>query len=209
MTKKEMIDLVIDYLSGGSTPQELKGKFHPKVIEKYIDLGFSSYIRNFFFENKKFTDFSEFDQYTKTYPQVQVYYDKFRDRLYSELPSPLIQLPDNVSIRLIAPPEAEHLAFSYIKNTSLFIHNYLDSFYIDNTPSYFVEGQKVFYDKLSKDVKFVLMKLIVPLSSYDEDEEVNMPMGQEGTVLEHIIKFLLGKWNIPEKGTNNNNSNIK
>ena len=44
MKKKELVELIINYLSGGDAPAEIKGKYHPLDIEKYLEIVYNDII---------------------------------------------------------------------------------------------------------------------------------------------------------------------
>jgi hypothetical protein len=43
MTKQNLVDLILDWLAGGDAPSDIKGKYHPEIISKHLELTKSEY----------------------------------------------------------------------------------------------------------------------------------------------------------------------
>jgi hypothetical protein len=74
MTKAQLRDLVKDYLAGGNCPPEIKGKYHPIIIERYIEMSYNDIVNE---SIQKSGDYSILDGCTKPYV-VPVVYDSSR-----------------------------------------------------------------------------------------------------------------------------------
>ena len=206
MTKKNLIDLIIHKLSGGNTSPDIKSKYHPEIITKYIELAFNSLINTVQNQSIRYKDLGQLDSYVKTYSSVTVSYDDTRKEYYSDLPVNIIGLYMNRGIRYICPIYDQSYHFIYRKNNSTDIYSELEVSKIDSRPRYYLEGTKVFYDKMTTEIvdNGVLMKLIVPISVLDEDDEIPIPAGQEQYVIDFIMKYLQQMF--PEDVNNDTNS---
>ena len=98
MTKAQLVDLFLDRLAGGDAPDEIRGKFHPLVIAKYIDVAYANFLEQTSLRARQTMDFLNLDYYRKTFTSVDVLNDSDRDEKYSQLPVPIVQLSGQESI---------------------------------------------------------------------------------------------------------------
>ena len=204
MTKRNWIDLIIDWLAGGDAPTDVKGRYHPEIIGKHVAIAYNTIIHDAYNEALSANDMSQLDNFTKAYSSVPVVLDSARDRYYSNFPAGVAKLPKNSSIRHISPMKDEANAFAYIENTSISVFSELEVSQVDDIPAYFVEGDKVFYHWRNEMVETVLMKLVVPFDEFSDTDEVSIPAGKDQMVFGMIAELLRGK--PPEDVINDNNA---
>lgn len=202
MTKQNLIDLVIDWLSGGDITHDLKSKYHPVVISKHIEMAYSAYAKRMFQEAKSTGNHSNLDSFTKVFEDVDVLYNDKRKKYYSILPSEILQLPDGGGIRSISPMEEEEYQFGYIENNSMPVYMELELSKIGDVATYMIESNNVIYQNLPADITKLLMKLIVPFSSLSKNDNVGLPTGGENEIFRLVIELLSKK---PNEDLNNNN----
>ena len=208
MTKKNFIDLIIHKLNGGDSTPDTKGKYHPEIIAKYVELAFSSIINGIQEQAIKYRDFGQLDSYTVTYSPVTVTYDSTREEYYSDLPAKIMNLYKNRGMRFITPTNDQSYHFIYRENNTSNVYNELEVGLLDNKPRWYIEGDKVYYDKqnMIDEIKNngVMMKFIVPLDEIEEDVNMPIPAGREDYVIDFILKYL--QQMLPEDVNNDNNS---
>ena len=208
MKKIELIELVQDFLAGGDAPNEIRGRYHQKVIEKYISMAYNDIVYAVYKDAKRYHQFDLLDVFTEPY-FVDVQYDSDRAEYYSVLPVAIMQIPDQSAIRQISPTQDQSFSFSYIKNTDKPIWGVLEAGSLaKDVPDYYVEHLKVFYSNFDryKDITRVLMKLIVPFNDMDWNSEVPVAAGKEMMIFEMVAKLLLQK---PPDDDINDNSDIQ
>lgn len=195
MTKIELIELVEDWLAGGDAPTDVRGRYHQKVIEKYVGMAINNILYDTYLAAKKFHDFSQLDSMTTAYPNVAVLTDTDRAETYSNLPVSLIQLPDSSALRLISPMKDQSCGFRYMTNNSQPVWGELEAMKVRDVPCYYIEGTKVFYYNTAgyEDVTRVLMKIIPPFADWDDDKDIPVIAGKEFTIFEMVTKYMVNK----------------
>jgi hypothetical protein len=181
-------------LAGGDAPDEIRARYHQKVIEKYIGMAFNQITYDTWLTAKKYSNFDILDSFTKRY-YLPVMYDTASLEWYIELPVTLAQLPDGTALRHISPKQDQSFAFAPVNNTSSPMWSVLEAGYIKDVPSYYVENTKAFFIGFEpyQDITTVMVKLIPPFSAWDDDSEVPVIAGKEFTIFEMVTKYLVNK----------------
>jgi len=208
MTKRNLIDLLKHRLAGGDCPQELKGKYHPKILEKHIEIVQNYLIKTVAYrEAEKQNDWGLLDAYTKTYPNVAVNFDEERNEYYCDIPISIVDLPQNRGIRFISDRQNQAVQYIYRDNNSVDIFSNLDIDRVSTKPRWYRESDKVFFSRhLSSLINGVLMKLIPAFSSLEDNDEVSIPSAYAKSIFDLVFQSLMGM--PPEKMSNDNNSNV-
>lgn len=206
MTKDNWIDLFIDWAAGGDAPQEIKGQYHPRIAEKYIELGFDDIIKATFEEAQKRGDYSELDNFIQVYESVAVNYNSTRAKYYSTFPAAVMSLPGNAGIRLISAVQDESYAFNPIPMDSVAVFEALETSSQPGPPSYMTEGDKAIYKWMNTDITEVLMKLIVPFSGLSSNDIIRVPGGKNILLFDTIRNIMMGK---PKEDLSNDNNTIR
>ncbi len=211
MRKIELVEMVQDWLSGGDAPADVRGKYHPQIIEKYIEAAYNDLIYQVATASmnpkEKQVDWSQLDAFAQIFRNITVDDDADRGLKYSVLPFPPVKLPEEVGIRLISPEDDPSNPFAHVDNNSQSIFATLDVGIIDTVPSYSVEKvtgneYRVYYDVNIGSTTEVTMLLILPFSQFDDYDEVLMPAGKDLSIIDTIVERLREK---PQEDTINDN----
>ena len=97
MTKEQFIELVKGKLTSADPNPDTQEKYHEARIELFISLAMNDIIYQVFYRNM-----DDKDLYVKTYT-VDVEFDETYQQYFSDLPSNVIQLPNNAGIHKISP----------------------------------------------------------------------------------------------------------
>ena len=85
MKKAVLIELIKENLAGGDAPAEIRGKYDPRIIEKYLDMAYNDVVFNLYEAGyQKGGDYSALDNFGKSY-KVTIQEDKERKEYCSEL----------------------------------------------------------------------------------------------------------------------------
>jgi len=191
MTKAELIALVIDNLVGGNEAVEQRSKYHPETTAKYIELAINNMLGDLCMLALKTKDYSFLDDYTKAFEDVPVDFAANRNEYYSWLPSPVLDLPNNHAIRQISRMLDQKNVFNYTDYASQNVFGIMDDYApIVTSVSYYVEGEKVFYQRLNNPCK-VLMKLVIPFSAFKDDENLPAPYSKSTDIF-NAVRQLMG-----------------
>jgi hypothetical protein len=209
MTKEQFVKIIQTQLANGNVTSALMGKYHPAEIEKFIEMAYNDVVGKAYGQSQRYSDFSQLDNHIKAYKNVPVTYDKDLCEYYSILPAPIIQIPDNQSIRLISPMLDQGYAFVYEDNSSTAVFNELEVNALDDSGSYQVEASQIRYksgmtDDMAK--AGMLMKLVVQFDALDDDDEVYMPAGQSTLISQIVVEYLSQRKAGPEQTNNDSTS---
>jgi hypothetical protein len=204
MTKENLIDLLTTQLAASDITGPMMRKLHQRDIEQLVSMAYNNILFEAYNAFKKTKDTSNFDQYIKTYKDVDVTFDASRDEYYSIIPVTLAQLPNNNAIRVISPKRGQRQAFVYQDNTAVAIFGNLEVDSIMTQTTFYVEGQNVYYEDLGVGQTQVMMKLIPVFTELSDEDEVYIPAGKDQVVFEFVVKALMGRGN--EQMANNNTS---
>lgn len=220
--KNQYIETIQRRCCGGEPTADLLSRYHPKLIEKEVDQVYESLLQSLFIQNIKGGNFAVLDAYTHPYPNanhpspVLIKKDIYRNEFYCDLPAPVIALNSpgngtgNYGIRIICPVESQAVQFIPIDNNADVIFNELEVSMICTIPSYYVEGNRVFFNFRGQPYEegdALLFKIVPTFSSLSDNDYVTMPqfMTKNGMleVADLVFERLTG---MPaEKMTNNNN----
>ena len=208
MTREQWVDLVLDMLASGDAPQEIIGKYHPEIIDKHIGIAFDYLAAKVLYpEASKTNNWGALDAYAKAFEMVEIFDHTERQERYCNLPVQPISLPSNRGIRVVSPMTDQEYRFMYRDNNSNNIYGKLEVDDVVTVPRYYLEGQRLYFSKhLPFQLKYLLIKLIVPFSSLDYEDEVNIPQGYGKLVFDLVYQSLGAKR--LEKVSNDNNANI-
>jgi hypothetical protein len=208
MTKRQLIDLLKHRLAGGDCPQEIKGKYHPRIIEKHIEIVQNYLMKTVAYrEAEKENDWGLLDSYTKTFVPVDVEWNDTRKEFYSKLPVAVVDLPRNRGIRFISDQENQAVQYLYRDNNSVDIFSNLDIDRVSTKPRWYREKDLIYFSRqLMPTTTAVLMKVIPTFSSLDDNDEAPVPSAYAKSIFDLVFQSMMGM--PPEKMSNDNNSNI-
>jgi hypothetical protein len=208
MLKKDIIEICRDRLSAGVADKKIQ--IHDAVLEAEIELVYNAVIHALCLQAIHFRDVSQLDHYIKRYDNVAVVCDTVTEEYYSILPSPIIQLPNQMGIRSISPLKDKKINFIFRENGENEVMEALEFAMINQIPTYYVEHEKVFYDdRMTVELagQGVKMKLIVPFSSWDDDDVLTLPAGKDIEIAAAVVAALIQKY--PEDTKANSRSDLK
>jgi hypothetical protein len=190
MEKRQFIELTSRFLSGNTAPADVRRRYHPQIVEKYIEMAYDELIAGVYAADPD-PNKATLDSYLKSYSDVAITEDTTRSEYYSLIPtSKLVQLPDNSAIRLISPMGEQGTPYIYRKNNSKRIFTDLEVNSYLNRTKFYVEGGRVWYNAIYGTETTVFMKLIVPFSEFDDNEQVPLPLGKDSPIFDKIISRL-------------------
>jgi hypothetical protein len=178
-------------------------RFHERIIEHNIGLAYSTVLLDLYAKG-----FYNLDDFSKRFTSVAVTLDTTQNKYFSTLPDNIISFPRTGSgIVKIIPIQGEQLQLVPRKSQDIELIRNLELSQIDNTIKYTLRGNSVEYVNMSEDIASVgvNMDLVIPFSSYDYDDDVPIPHGQNERMKGMVLSMLL---NNPVDDQLNNNSNL-
>jgi len=196
MRKIELQELIQDYLSGGDSPSDIKGKYHPEIIIKHMENAHHAIIFQTWLEGKNYADYSVLDGWARNYPLTI-------DTDHVILPFPPVQLPDNRGILQVTPQNDLTNPFVYLETNAQGVFAALEASFVLLKPSFYLEQNpssstntdthRLMLSNLPSGVTEVSVKMIVPLEQLDLFDEVAIPGGKENMMVQGVIELLRGK----------------
>jgi hypothetical protein len=206
MTKQNLIDLIRELLSGGDAPAEIRGKYHPRVVEKYLEMAYDDVISISADEGAKAKDFSLLDEFATPYTET-VLYDTDKELKYCPLPVLVMPLPGNAAMRSVSPPKDPSTQFVNISMTSQPIWKELEADYVDPKPGYWLEGERMYFDDMFPyGLTQVMMKIVSSFGDLGKNDRVAVPAGKNTMIFQRVFELMQQKKQNPEDyyGDNNN-----
>ena len=156
---------------------------------------------------EKYSDWGSLDSMAKAFEDIPVLLNEKRNEKYIDLPAKVMSLPANRGIRLVCPMQDQSYSFIYRANNTVNIYKQLDVDNYSDIPRYYVEGQRLYFDKHIPDYfDVLLLKLIVEFDDLEDNDEVEIPSRYGKLIFDLVMKSMLG---MPfEKVSNDNNANI-
>lgn len=201
MTKLEFTELIVHELTGGNVSFDTMAKYDQRVLEKRISAYFDVAMLNIFLQQKASNDFSSFDTWVKFYKDVAVAYDTERNEYYSDIPACLSSIPTKIAIREVRSMKNPDGAMPIMEAgaNNIFAHLNL------GTPEAmcYVDGNRIYYSNYTGFTK-VGMRLVVSYDSYDDTDQIPMPISFKGTIFDQLVSSLRGLQQTPiDKVANN------
>lgn len=189
-TKEQLIELVKRKAAGGDAPASIRGRFSPQEIEKFLDMVFDDMIYQTWKDGYKYNDFSQVDNYIKTFT-LPIAYDSDREQNYVTLTVQPVPLPNNFALRQVSPPKNQSGAFAFVDNTSSPIFSNLEVSVMGDVCSCYVEGNKIYFDdKFPIGLTYVMVKMIVPFSSLRDTDSVTIPGGNNTLIFDKVFELM-------------------
>lgn len=198
-SKSKIAEQIQMMLSGGNVSQDFRWDIRFIILN--VEQVFAQIMRFRYFQSKA-EDSNDINGdliYPLTLP-VEV--DEKTKRLYSDVPSGNIDLPNGVVIRHISKLEDQDYPFVPVSVNFGSLYRNRESSNLAGRIGFYVEGDKIFYLNMSKENKpdEVFVRVVLPLSAIDEDEEINIPSDIEGEIVMRVMALLNPP--VPQDNTN-------
>ena len=198
MQKNQLIELVKRSLQGGDGEPSLRGRFHEREIELYLNLAFDSLLNKNATQKQQLAselgqDSWKFDALTKTYV-LDISYDEARNRYYSTLPISVLSINNNDGIRMITPTQEESTAFIPRRTQDSFLMSGLDVGQLSGLIYFSLEGNKIWYaGDIDCNWKNVLAKLVLEFSEFEDTDDINIPDGKDIELIQITLALMQQK----------------
>jgi hypothetical protein len=203
MRKITLIDLAVDYLSGGDAPDDVRGRYHPEIVSNLLALAYNAVVMQTYLEGKQHSDYSVLDAWARNHT-INIVNNTVA------LPYPPVQLPNGMGILQVACGNDLTNVFAYRETNSNAVFNALDVGSVSNKPTFYLEqntgsgnNSHVLQVALVPDgVTSVKVKMIVPFDQVDDYETISIPAGKENMLFDAVVTLLREK---PPEDTVNDN----
>lgn len=206
MTKDQFVELIRRNLQGSDAPAAIRGKYSEREIQLYSEMAYNDMISMLGEDANKTKDYSLMDSFGKAYKRI-IKYDSERDEKYLDIEVQIVPLRDNAGVRLVSPYKDQSASFDYRDNTSKSVFDTLLVNVVDNTPTYYVESQRIYFDdNIDKDLTTIMIKVVPLFSALKNEDEVLVPGGENGQVFQRVIELIQNKERHPQMYNNSGSS---
>jgi hypothetical protein len=206
MTRDQFVELVRRNLQGSDAPAVIRGKYSEREIQLYAQMAYDDMISILGEQAEKTKDYSILDTFGKAYKRI-IKFDSEREEKYVDLEVGIVQLRDNMGVRLVCPFKDQSASFDYRDNISQSVFKVLLVDVVDNTPTYYVEQPRIYLDdKTPKDLTTLMVKLIPLFSELKSDDQILIPGGQNGQVFQRVLELVQNKERHPQMYNNSGSS---
>lgn len=188
-TKAQLVELVRRRaLQNGIGVNDDNARLTYRQVELELDQTFQDLI----FLTLKASE-NDLNSYAKTYNNLNIKFDGEERVYYVKLPAEVIQLPNNIGIRLVqgVGENARKFYRTSHEDIDMFMDTFVPSHY--DRPLYIKDKDRLLFknfDFRSHNVRKIILKLVVPLSEYGDDEDVSLPAGRQTEFLDIVAKKL-------------------
>jgi hypothetical protein len=174
MKKNELISLIRNKLTGGATSIDSNNRYHPRVVEKSIELGYDSLLSQILQGADKFSGYTLPNTEAMVKPFVkEVLFDDERESYYIDL-----HVDDARFLKQVTLPKDSRYLFAIIDPISEPMWDNLEVNQIDDTIGVMPELDRIYFDN-----KFpsklhptkVLAKIIPNFSQLSATDEIKVP----------------------------------
>lgn len=191
MIKGKIVELVQERLNNGSTTSDIWKQAHPLVIQEYIGLGLDSIFYQLFggANPTNGSRIEGLDVYGRWYEDQDIKLEG--DRYYSDMPCSQVQLPDNsFSVRKITLTDDRYsVKFLPLRVMATSVLGRLGTTDRMQVTSYWVEGNKIYYDKHDKNITKVDIYAIPSFADLALNEDIPIPAGQGEVLINGLMKY--------------------
>lgn len=202
VTKAQIADLIRDNKSGG-IPSADNTKFAERNIFKMVDIAYSSLLELAYKEGEK-----NFGSYVTTHTNIAVKFDEDRDEKFSDLPAKLLSLPNDEGLREVRATQDVKSPFILTNNGNVGIYTGLHAEKGGGIPVCYLEGDKIFYQGLSDNIKKVLIKLVGSIENLNKNKAIPIPADKELQLYDIVVERMTEQKVTKEDNYNNANSNL-
>lgn len=199
MTVKEYVDTIKNTLDR----EDSTSQFHPNLIRLHCDFTWNQILHDAFRKDLSYLDF-----YAKEYNSITPTLNSTTNRYEALFPAPIVQLPNrSEGVRNLSTNQGTGLEFVPISEQEW---RYTDGMEVDTvettTKTYFVRTDRAIFANnfVAADAAAgVSMRLVIPFSEFDDDDELPVPSGQG----ENFINMVLARLrSIPPVDLSNKNN---
>ena len=194
MRKITLVELVQDHLSGGDTPDDVKGRYHPEVVANLLALAYNAVVMQTYMEAKAYSDYSVLDAWSLNHTI------NITDGMVP-LPYPPVQLPNAMGIRQVAASGDLNNAFAYRETNSNAVFNELEVGQVSTKPFFYLEmnagsgnhSHVLQLGLIPDGCTAVKVKMIVPFDAVDDFATISVPAGKEELLIQSVIALMREK----------------
>ena len=196
-TKYKLAEQAQRILSGGTPTDDSQISLQELMIA--VSQAFASVVRRNYFEGKAVGEPHVNGAFIYSFNDIVVNKDVNKSLYYSELPSTTVTLPYDMGVYQISRMKDQRSSFIPLQNGFSALFEGLKSFKLEGRIGYYLENGRVYYENMDvkNKVDTVLMKLIAPIGSVSDEDDINIPDDMQLEIVTMAIQIYATEQQIP------------
>lgn len=189
-TQSKLAEQAMRKNAGGNISDDYR--FDIREVVLMVRQVFAGVMRIRYFQNKAEDNSDINGDLIYSFKNIEVKEESDTGRLYSDIPRGSIDLPNGVVVRHISPMKELNKPFVPVANSFSSLYRGLGAANLQGRIGFYLENGKAFYENLCpKDqLKEVFVKVVLPLDSIDEDDEINIPDDIQLEVVTRVVEMM-------------------
>jgi len=185
----KLAEQALRIIVGGTPTDDAEVEIQEVVLA--VSQAFATVVKNQYFAAKAIGEQMINGNLIYAFEDIEVQKDSKKGLFFSELPSTTINLPYDMGVHQISRMKDQKRIFIPVQNGFSGLFEGLKSQKLSGRIGYYLENDRVYYENMTvtNEVSTVLMKLVVPLSSLDVDDEVNVPDDIQGEIIAGVVQL--------------------
>jgi hypothetical protein len=185
-TKKQLAELIIRRLSGGSPTED--SELDIREIMFTLDQLRDARIRIDTFNSIKAGYHEVSTDYLSQYEDVTILTNAAQSLRYITLPANPIDLPDEMGIYMISPMKNPEIGFYRIPGVGLPLYRGMSSVETEDITTYWVVGSTVYFKNVDPFISKVLVTMVASSKDIAEGANYPIPPDAEAEILEVLYQ---------------------
>jgi len=196
-TKYKLAEQAQRILAGGTPTDDNQISIQELVIG--VSQAFSSVIRRSYFEGKAIGEPHINGNFIYSFSDITVDRDTNKSLYYSTIPATTVTLPYDMGVYQISRMKDQKDAFVPLQNGFSALFEGLKSFKLEGRIGYYLEGDRIYYENMDvkNKVSTVLMKLIAPIGSVSEEDNINIPDDIQSEIVTMTVQLYATEQQLP------------
>jgi hypothetical protein len=203
-SKSRLAEQAQRVILGGTPTADAEVKSAEIIL--YIEQCFASIVKMNYFAGKAEGESTINGDFIYDFDNVDIVKDANKDMFYSKVPASTISLPYDIGFYHVSLQKDQRNAFVRVPNGFNSLYRDLPSARLEGRMGYFVERNRIYYVNMSNadNPEKALIKLVAPLGSVDDDDEVNIPLDVQHQIVEKSVQMFMAEQAAPKDTENDN-----
>lgn len=203
ITLNSMAEQILRILSGGDIPDDFE--FQPEDIIMSITQYQGAFLYEALADKSRKNPGAIPPELLTVYRDVAVSYDSGLALYYSSLPSGYMGLPFDKGVFHVSGMQGQMVPWMRIASGSYGLYHGLEAGCVAGKKSYWVEGDRLYYQNVTPDDTKVLIKMVAKPSDIDPDDELPISTDHMARIVEAVVSLYAKAMAGPHDSANDSN----
>jgi hypothetical protein len=196
-SKSKLAEQAYRIIAGGTDNSDRDVR--PEEISLYIEQCFAMIVKRVFFEGKAEGEAGVNGEFVYSFDNQDILKDSTKGMYYTKIPSSTVGLPNDIGYHFVGMQKNQEDAFVRVPNNFSSLYKNLGASTLEGRQGYFIEANRLYYPGMDGTnlKEKVLLKLIVPLGSVDDEAEVNIPLDIQHEIVQMSVEMYAVEQGVP------------